>query len=208
VPPVSVFDAGSRLVRELSDSVSPSTSIVPVLDTGTPTLAVPVPAVRRVPALLNAAVVAKKLPREFPAWRTNRLPGWLFQVPALVKSNPPLVAVVVAVPKLSTVRVSSMEKKPPLRVALPWLTVWPVPFSVPPLQAHWPVIVRVPGPLRVPPDWLKFDTLTLPATLRVFEPRSTLNARCASRARDPVHGGGLLLISPRSLRRLRAASPA
>src|SRR5262249_12888177 len=131
-------------------SVPTCTSTVPVLLSATPIDAVPTgPVFCRVPALLNAARPAKKLPSDDESGRTNRLPGWLFQIELLVKSKP-LPATTVAVPKLSTARVSSIEKKPPLRIELPLRTVWPEPDMFPLDQVHVPSMVSVPEPVTVP----------------------------------------------------------
>src|SRR5262249_4670996 len=93
-------------------------------------------------------------------------PGWLFQIELLVKSKP-LPATTVAVPKLSTARVSSIEKKPPLRVAVPLRTVWPVPDMFPLDQVHVPSIVSVPEPVTVPLVCVRFCTSDAPLNVRV-----------------------------------------
>src|SRR6516164_1017752 len=118
--------------------VPDSRSTSPALRRGMPIVEVLEPSsTSRTPWLLNRdAGLAKKLPRDAPSCSVKRLPGRLFHAASPRKSKPLLTAV--AVPQLSTVRSTSMEKKPPLSVA--WLvlsnTVWPVPAIEPLVQVH------------------------------------------------------------------------
>src|SRR5262249_44889901 len=88
------------------------------------------------PWFLKLAESAKKLRMDAPSPRRNMLSGRLFHTVLLAKSKPSPVAV--TVPELWTVRPSSMEKKPPGKVA--WAvavsTVWPLPVILPLVQVH------------------------------------------------------------------------
>ena len=101
-----------------------------------------------VPALLKVPFALGK-PKAAEAWASNVAPARLLKTAPLPLPMRPPVHVVV--PALVRVRLSPWEKPPMMSVAVSAMWVAPVPLMFPPVQSSWPVTVRSPDPVRVPP---------------------------------------------------------
>src|SRR5262249_60236189 len=126
------------------------------------------PVVSRRAALLNCEAGEKKLVSEATSGRVKVPPGWLFHTALFLKvSDCP--ARTVALPKLSTERVSRLAKNPPEIVVVPLSVVCPVPPSVPCAQVKGPLTVTSPVPVRVPKGLLsgRFWAVREPVTVTV-----------------------------------------
>src|SRR5579884_4197874 len=124
------------------------------------------------PALLSVPELPKKLPRELLLPRTRVLPARLFHT-ALFWNSIASPSSRVTFPTLLIVRWSRLVPKGLLpRVAVPLLTVWPLPLRVPPVQFQTLSMVTLPEPVSVPPLCVKFATSKLPPALTLSVPFS------------------------------------